>query len=143
MTSTRTLTLVIASAMFMESLVSTVIATSLAAMAADLKVDPVTLKLAFTAYFVALAMFIPISGWCADRYGAKTVFRAAIAVFTLSSIACALAWDLSSLIAGRFCQGLGGAMMLPIGRLILLRAIPKRELVSAMEIGRASCRERV
>ena len=118
--------------MFMESLVSTVIATSLAAMAADLKVDPVTLKLAFTAYFVALAIFIPISGWCADRYGAKTVFRAAIAVFTLSSIACALAWDLSSLVAGRFCQGLGGAMMLPVGRLILLRAIPKRELVSAM-----------
>ena len=118
--------------MFMESLVSTVIATSLAAMAADLKVDPVTLKLAFTAYFVALAMFIPISGWCADRYGAKTVFRAAIAVFTLSSIACALSWDLSSLVAGRFCQGLGGAMMLPVGRLILLRVIPKRELVSAM-----------
>jgi EmrB/QacA subfamily drug resistance transporter len=116
----------------MESLVSTVIATSLAAMAADLKVDPVTLKLAFTAYFVALAIFIPISGWCADRYGAKTVFRAAIAVFTVSSIGCALAWDLNSLIVGRFLQGVGGAMMLPVGRLILLRVIPKREFVSAM-----------
>ena len=116
----------------MESLVSTVIATSLAAMAADLGVDPVTLKLAFTAYYLALAIFIPISGWCADRFGAKTVFAAAIAVFTLSSVGCALAWDLPSLIFGRFCQGLGGAMMLPVGRLILLRVIPKRDMLSAM-----------
>ncbi|MBL8349598.1 MAG: MFS transporter [Burkholderiaceae bacterium] len=130
--STRVLTLVVASALFMESLVSTVIATSLAAMSVDLAVDPLTLKLAFTAYFVALAIFIPISGWCADRFGAKTVFAAAIAVFTLSSVGCALAWDLHSLVAGRFCQGLGGAMMLPVGRLILLRVIPKREMVSAM-----------
>lgn len=131
-TSTRVLTLVVASALFMESLVSTVIATSLAAMSVDLNVDPLTLKLAFTAYFVALAIFIPISGWCADRFGAKTVFAAAIGVFTLSSVGCALAWDLHSLVAGRFCQGLGGAMMLPVGRLILLRVIPKREMVLAM-----------
>jgi EmrB/QacA subfamily drug resistance transporter len=128
----RVLTLVVASALFMESLVSTVIATSLAAMAVDLQVDPLTLKLAFTAYFVALAIFIPISGWCADRYGARTVFAAAIAVFTLSSVGCALAWDLYSLVAGRFCQGLGGAMMLPVGRLILLRAIPRKQMLSAM-----------
>ena len=130
--SKRVLTLVVAAALFMENLVSTVIATSLAEMAADLGVDPLTLKLAFTAYFVALAIFIPISGWCADRFGAKTVFAAAIGVFTLSSVGCALAWDLPSLVAGRFCQGLGGAMMLPVGRLILLRVIPKREMVSAM-----------
>lgn len=130
--TTRTLTLVVAAALFMESLTSTVIATSLAAIAADLQVDPLTLKLAFTAYFVALAIFIPISGWCADRFGAKTVFAAAIAVFTLASVGCALAWNLHSLVVGRFCQGLGGAMMLPVGRLILLRAIPRRELVSAM-----------
>ncbi len=132
MPSTRTLTLVVASALFMENLVSTVIATSLAAMAADLGVDPIALKLAFTAYYVALAIFIPISGWCADRFGARTVFASAIAVFTLSSVGCALAWDLHSLIFGRFCQGVGGAMMLPVGRLILLRVIPKREMVSAM-----------
>ncbi len=132
MPSNRTLTLVVASALFMESLVSTVIATSLAAMAADLGVDAVALKLAFTAYYVALAIFIPISGWCADRFGAKTVFTSAIAVFTLASVACALAWNLHSLIAGRFLQGVGGAMMLPVGRLILLRVIPKREMVSAM-----------
>ncbi len=130
--TTRTLTLVVAAALFMESLTSTVIATSLAAIAADLQVDPLTLKLAFTAYFVALAIFIPISGWCADRFGAKTVFAAAIGVFTLASVGCALAWNLPSLVVGRFCQGLGGAMMLPVGRLILLRAIPKAEMVSAM-----------
>jgi EmrB/QacA subfamily drug resistance transporter len=128
----RLLTLVIASALFLESLVSTVIATSLAAMATDLGVDPVTLKLAFTAYFVALAIFIPISGWCADRFGAKTVFRASIAVFTLASVACALAWDLGSLVAGRFLQGVGGAMMLPVGRLILLRAVARTDMIRAM-----------
>ena len=130
--STRVLTLVVASALFMEALVSTVIATSLAAMAQDLRVDPLTLKLAFTAYYVALAIFVPISGWLADRLGARTVFAWAVAVFTLASVGCALAWDLHSLVIGRFCQGLGGAMMLPVGRLVLLRAIPKREMVSAM-----------
>ena len=83
--TTRTLTLVVASALFMESLVSTVIATALAAMAADLQVDPLTLKLAFTAYYVALAIFIPVSGWCADRFGARTVFALSIAVFTAAS----------------------------------------------------------
>lgn len=130
--STRALTLVVASAMFMESLVSTVIATSLAAMAADLQVDPLKLKLAFTAYYVAMAMAIPVSGWLADRFGAKTVFAAAMAVFTGASVFCALAWDLHSLVAGRFGQGVGGALMLPVGRLVLLRVIPKREMVSAM-----------
>jgi len=132
MSPTRSLTLVVASALFMESLDSTVIATSLAAIARDLSVDPITLKLAFTAYYVALAIFIPVSGWCADRFGAKTVFRAAIGVFTAASIGCALAWNLPSLVAGRFLQGLGGAMMVPVGRLILLRVIPKREMVTAM-----------
>lgn len=130
--SIRLLTLVVASALFMENLDSTVIATSLAAIALDLGVDPITLKLAFTAYYVALAIFIPVSGWCADRYGARHVFRAAIAVFTLSSIGCALAWNLESLVAARFCQGIGGALMVPVGRLILLRSIPKRDLVPAM-----------
>lgn len=130
--SPRTLTLVVASSMFLEALVSTVIATSLAAMAADLRVDALTLKLAFTAYFVALAMFIPVSGWMADRFGARTVFAASILVFTGASVVCALAWDLHSLVAGRFLQGLGGALMLPVGRLVLLRVIPKAEMVSAL-----------
>lgn len=128
----RALTLVVASAFFVESLASTVIATSLAAMAADLRIDPITLKLAFTAYYVAMAVAIPVSGWCADRYGTRRVFVAALAVFTLAGVLCALAWDFPSLIAGRFLQGVGGAMMLPVGRLIVLRAVPRDEMVSAM-----------
>lgn len=132
MTNVRVITLVIASALFMENLDATVIATSLPAIALDLGVDPIILKLAFTSYLVSLAIFIPVSGWCADRFGARTVFRAAIGVFTLASIGCAMAGDLASLIAARFGQGLGGAMMVPVGRLIILRVVEKRALVGAM-----------
>jgi EmrB/QacA subfamily drug resistance transporter len=130
--SARALTLVVASSMFLESLVGTVIATSLTAMAADLGVDPLKLKLAFTAYFVALAIFIPVSGWAADRFGARKVFAASVAVFTAGSVLCAVAFDMSSLVLGRFVQGLGGALMLPVGRLVLLRTIPRQDMVSAM-----------
>ncbi len=132
MASARTITLVVASALFIENLDSTVIATSLPAMALDLGVNPIVLKLAFTAYLVSLAIFIPVSGWCADRFGARTVFRAAIGVFIAASIACASAQNLESLIAARFAQGIGGAMMVPVGRLIILRVVEKRQLVNAM-----------
>ncbi|MEZ5666899.1 MAG: MFS transporter [Alphaproteobacteria bacterium] len=132
MASVRVTTLVIATALFMENLDSTVIATSLPAIAADLGVDPIILKLAFTAYLVSLAIFIPVSGWCADRFGARGVFRAAIAVFTVASIGCAMADSLFGLVAARFGQGVGGAMMVPIGRLIVLRVVEKRALVAAM-----------
>jgi len=128
----RALTLVVASAFFVESLASTVIATALVAMAADLRVDPITLKLAFTAYYVAMAVAIPVSGWCADRYGTRRVFVAALLLFTVAGVLCALAWDFPSLIAGRFLQGVGGALMLPVGRLVVLRAVPRSEMVSAM-----------
>jgi EmrB/QacA subfamily drug resistance transporter len=128
--TTRTITLVVASALFMENLDSTVIATSLPQIAGDLGVDPVLLKLAFTSYLVSLAIFIPVSGWLADRIGARHVFRAAVLVFTLASIGCALADDLPTLVAARFAQGLGGAMMVPVGRLIVLRAVPKHEMVA-------------
>jgi MFS family permease len=84
----RIIPLVVASALFMENLDSTVIATSLPAIALSLGEDPVILKLAFTSYLLSLAIFIPVSGWCADRYGARTIFRLAIAIFTLASIAC-------------------------------------------------------
>jgi EmrB/QacA subfamily drug resistance transporter len=130
----RIIPLVVASALFMENMDSTVIATSLPAIAADLHVDPVILKLAFTTYLLSLTVFIPVSGWCADRYGARNVFRAAIAVFTLGSIACGLANSLETLIAARALQGLGGAMMVPVGRLILLRTTPKAELVRALAL---------
>ncbi|SMF41179.1 drug resistance transporter, EmrB/QacA subfamily [Tistlia consotensis] len=132
MPSARRITLVVASALFIENLDSTVIATSLPAMALDLGVNPIVLKLAFTAYLVSLAIFIPISGWCADRFGARTVFRAAIGTFILASIGCALSNDLTSLVAARFVQGIGGAMMVPVGRLIILRVVEKRQLVNAM-----------
>jgi EmrB/QacA subfamily drug resistance transporter len=124
--------LVVASALFMENMDSTVIATSLPAMAADLHQDPVVLKLAFTSYLLSLSVFIPVSGWCADRFGARTVFRSAIAVFMLGSVACAFAHSLGWLVGARALQGLGGAMMVPVGRLVVVRSIPKSDFVNAM-----------
>ncbi len=125
-------TLIVAVALFMEQMDSTVIATSLPAIAADLHEDPVALKLALTSYLLSLAVFIPLSGWVADRFGARTVFRAAIAVFTLGSAACGFAQGLPDLVAYRIVQGLGGAMMVPVGRLVILRSVPKAELISAL-----------
>ena len=124
--------LVVASALFMENMDSTVIATSLPAMAVDLGTDPVFLKLAFTSYLLSLAVFIPVSGWLADRFGARTVFQAAIAVFVAASIGCAVAGSVAELVAARALQGVGGAMMVPVGRLILLRTVPKARLVQAL-----------
>ncbi|MCR4265101.1 MFS transporter [Nitratireductor sp. ZSWI3] len=128
----RTLPLVLAVALFMEQMDSTVIATSLPAIAADIGTSPVTLKLALTTYLVALAIFIPISGWMADRFGAKRVFRTAIGVFVLGSVACAFSGSLGAFVLSRFLQGMGGAMMTPVGRLVLVRATPREQLVSAM-----------
>ena len=125
-------TLIVAVALFMEQMDSTVIATSLPAIAADLHDDPVALKLALTSYLLSLAVFIPLSGWVADRFGARTVFRAAIAVFTLGSAACGFAQGLPDLVAFRILQGMGGAMMVPVGRLVILRTVPKAELISAL-----------
>ncbi|RWM91021.1 MAG: MFS transporter [Mesorhizobium sp.] len=128
----RTIPLILAVALFMENMDSTVIATSLPAIAVDLQTSPVALKLALTAYLVSLAVFIPISGWMADHFGAKTVFRAAIAVFIVGSVACAVSNSLPAFVISRFLQGIGGAMMTPVGRLVLVRATPKSELVAAM-----------
>ena len=124
--------LVVASALFMENIDSTVIATALPAVAADLKTDPIALKLAFTAYLLGLAVFIPVSGWAADRFGARTVFTSAIAVFTLGSIACGLASGLEHFVLARVFQGIGGAMMTPVGRLVVLRSAKKTEIVGLM-----------
>jgi EmrB/QacA subfamily drug resistance transporter len=130
--TSRILPLVVASALFMENMDSTVIATSLPAIARDLNTDPVALKLAFTTYLLSLTIFLPISSWISDRFGAKRVFRLAILVFTLASLACGAAPSLGWLVAARAIQGLGGAMMVPVGRIILLRSIPKSELVGAL-----------
>ena len=124
--------LIIATALFMENMDGTVISTSLPAIARDFHQDPIVLKLALTSYMLTLAVFIPASGWVADRFGARTVFCTAIVIFTLGSILCGASTSLETLIAARVFQGLGGAMMVPVGRLVLLRSVPKSELVSAM-----------
>ncbi|GEO85171.1 MULTISPECIES: DHA2 family efflux MFS transporter permease subunit [Alphaproteobacteria] len=130
----RIVPLILAVALFMEQMDSTVIATALPAIAADLGVGPITLKLALTSYMVALAIFIPVSGWMADRHGAKKIFRIAILVFVIGSILCAVASSLPAFVAARFLQGMGGAMMTPVGRLVLLRTTKRSELVSAMAL---------
>jgi EmrB/QacA subfamily drug resistance transporter len=124
--------LIVATALFMENVDSSVIATSLPEISRDLKVDPIALKLALTSYLLSLAIFIPISGWMADKFGARTVFRAAIVVFTLGSLACGFAVGLADLVLYRILQGIGGAMMVPVGRLVILRMVPKHQLVSAL-----------
>ena len=132
MTNARLVPMIVAVALFMDNMDSTVIATSLPAIAADIGTSPLTLKLAVTSYLLSLAVFIPMSGWTADRFGARTVFRAAIAVFVLGSIGCALSGSLAQFVIARIVQGMGGAMMTPVGRLVLVRTVDRRELVNAM-----------
>ena len=124
--------LIVACALFMENLDGTVISTALPAIARDLHEDPIALKLALTSYLLALAVFIPASGWMADKFGTRTVFRAAIVVFTIGSICCGLSSSLTGFVLFRVLQGTGGAMMVPVGRLLLLRTIERRDLVRAM-----------
>lgn len=124
--------LIVACALFMENMDSTVLATSLPAIAKDIGENPLALKLALTSYLVALAIFIPISGWVADRYGSRTIFAAAIVVFLAGSLLCAVSSTLSFFVAARFIQGIGGAMMVPVGRLVLLKSVPKSGLVAAL-----------
>ena len=130
----RVVPLIVAVALFMENMDSTVIATSLPAIARALGTDPLALKLAVTSYLLALAICIPASGWTADRFGARHVFRIAIGVFVLGSIGCALSRSLEEFVLARIVQGMGGAMMTPVGRLILVRSIDKRLLVHAMSL---------
>ncbi|MBI3700768.1 MAG: DHA2 family efflux MFS transporter permease subunit [Afipia sp.] len=128
----RLIPLIVACALFMENMDSTVIATSLPAIAADIGTSPLTLKLAITSYLLSLAVFIPASGWTADRFGARAVFSAAILVFMIGSIGCAISNSVTDFVVARILQGIGGAMMTPVGRLVLLRSIDKSALVNAM-----------
>ena len=128
----RLIAIIVACALFMQNLDSTVIATALPTMAHDFGVDPVHMNVALTAYLIAIAVFIPASGWMADRFGTKRVFCIAIAVFTLGSVLCGLSPSLATLVCARVLQGAGGAMMLPVGRLVLLRSVPKDQLIGAM-----------
>ncbi len=116
----------------MQNLDGTIIATALPAMAKAFGADPLRMNVALTAYLLSLAVFIPLSGWVADRFGARTVFRAAIAVFTAGSVLCGQSTSLWALVVARIVQGVGGAMMVPVGRLVLLKSVAKSELVAAM-----------
>jgi EmrB/QacA subfamily drug resistance transporter len=122
---------IVAGALFMEGLDATVLATATSAMAADFHVRAPEMSVALTAYLLALALFIPASGHAADRWGGKNIFRAAIGLFVGASLCCALAPTLPVLALARFVQGIGGAMMVPVGRLVLLRTVPKQQLVAA------------
>ncbi|MBO9544824.1 MFS transporter [Caulobacter sp.] len=127
----RIVAMIIACALFMEQMDATVLATALPTMARDFGVPATNLSSALTAYLLALAVFIPASGRLADRFGAKTVFRLAIIIFVAGSTLCGQATNLPFLILARFLQGMGGAMMIPIGRLVLLRSVAKQDMVSA------------
>ena len=124
--------LIVACALFMENLDSTALATALPAIAASFGESPLELSLAITSYLFALAVFIPISGWVADRFGARRIFRLAIVVFVLGSILCGFSTTIWHLVLARTLQGMGGAMMVPVGRLVLLRSVAKADLVRAM-----------
>jgi EmrB/QacA subfamily drug resistance transporter len=126
------ISLIVACAMFMQNMDSTVIATALPVIARSLNESPLRLNVAITCYLLSLAVFVPISGWTADRLGARRVFSVAIIVFVLGSIGCGLSNSLAALVVSRIVQGMGGAMMVPVGRLVLLKTVPRSELVRAM-----------
>ncbi len=126
------LPLIVACALFMENLDSTVLSTALPAIAKDFGESPIHLKLALTSYLLAIAVFLPASGWLADRFGARTIFRLAIVLFTIGSILCGLSNSIISIVFARVVQGIGGSMMVPVGRLVILRSVPKHELVGSL-----------
>jgi EmrB/QacA subfamily drug resistance transporter len=122
----------VAVAFFMESLDTTILNTAVPVIAKALAISPLNMKSVLSSYTLSLAVFIPISGWMADRYGTRRVFSSAIGLFTLGSLLCGLAGNVHMLVACRILQGCGGAMMVPVGRLTLVRTFPKSELVKAM-----------
>ena len=128
----RYLPWVVATALFMEQLDSTIVNTAIPAMAASLQVTPLSLKAVVTSYILSLAVGIPVSGWMADRFGTRRVFGVAVAVFTASSILCGLAVNAPMLVVARILQGIGAAMMMPVGRLTIIRTFHKSELLMAM-----------
>jgi EmrB/QacA subfamily drug resistance transporter len=130
--SKRLLPWLVAVAFFMESLDTTILNTAVPAIAAALKVAPLSMKSVLASYTLSLAVFIPISGWMADRFGTRRVFASAIGLFTLGSFLCGISSNIHILVAFRILQGCGGAMMVPVGRLTLVRTFAKSELVRAM-----------
>ena len=130
----RGLALLVAGTYFMELLDGTILATAAPAMGRDLGVDSAAVGVAITAYLVTLAVFIPVSGWITDRVGSRTVFVGAIALFTIASALCAASSGLVELTLWRILQGLGGALMVPVGRLVVLRSAGRDQLVTAIAI---------
>lgn len=128
----RFLPWLVAVALFMETLDATIVNTAVPVMSAALHVQPLSLKGVLTSYTLALAVFLPVSGWMADRFGTLRVFASAIAIFTLGSLLCGLSLNVPMLVASRILQGLGGAMMTPVGRLALVRSFPRSELMAAL-----------
>lgn len=128
----RYLPWLVAVALFMENLDATIVNTAVPTMASSLHVAPLNLKAVLTSYTLSLAVFIPISGWAADRFGSKQVFRWAVVLFLLGSLLCGVAPNVHFLVGARILQGVGGAMMTPVGRLALVRSFPRSELLQAM-----------
>ena len=128
----RLLPWLVAVAFFMESLDTTILNTAVPVIAAALKVAPLSMKSVLASYTLSLAVFIPISGWMADRFGTRRVFASAIGLFTLGSCLCGVSSDIHGLVASRILQGCGGAMMVPVGRLTLVRTFARSELIAAM-----------
>ena len=131
-TTKRLLPWLVAVAFFMESLDTTILNTAVPTIAAALKVAPLSMKAVLSSYTLSLAVFIPISGWMADRFGTRRVFASAIGLFTLGSFLCGISNNIHVLVACRVLQGCGGAMMVPVGRLTLVRTFAKSELIRAM-----------
>ena len=117
---------------FMQALDATIVNTALPSIAYSLNVDPLQMHNVVIAYVLMVAVFIPVSGWLADRFGIRNVYLAAITIFTVASLGCALSQTYSQLIIGRIFQGIGGAFLLPVGRLALLRILPRNQFLAAM-----------
>src|SRR3954467_784108 len=130
--SRRLVPWLVALAFFMESLDTTILNTAVPTIARALGIAPLSMKSVLSSYTLSLAVFIPVSGWMADRFGTRRVFASAMGVFTLGSLLCGIATDIRMLVACRVVQGLGGAMMVPVGRLTLVRTVPRSELVRAV-----------
>ncbi len=128
----RYLPWLVATALFMEQLDATIVNTAIPSIAASLDVTPLSLKSVVTSYILSLAVGIPVSGWMADRFGTRRVFATAISIFTLASVLCGLSLNAPMMVAARLLQGIGGAMMMPVGRLSIIRTFPKNELLKAM-----------
>ena len=128
----RPVALLVAAAFFMENLDGTIVVTATQRMAHSFGVAPVALNVTITAYLLTLGVLIPVSGWVADRFGGRAIFAAAIVVFTVASALCATSTNLPELTAMRVLQGIGGAMMVPVGRLVVLQATAKSDLITAI-----------